>query len=153
MANTRTITKVGDPILREKAVQVRRFNETLANLLDDMAQTMYENEGIGLAAPQIGICKQLIVVDEGEGKGLFEMVNPKIISAEGNASAIEYCLSVPGRGGRVTRATSITVEAQDRYGKVFNVEAEGNLARVFQHEIDHLQGILFIDVMTEEVDD
>ncbi len=153
MANVRQITKVGDPILREKAVQVRRFNEALANLLDDMAHTMYKSEGIGLAAPQIGIGKQLIVVDEGEGEGLFEMVNPKIIYTEGNKSAIEYCLSVPGRGGRVDRATKITIEAQDRHGKVFDLEAEGSLARVFQHEIDHLQGILFIDIMTEEVED
>ena len=149
MAAIREIIKLGDPLLRQQAAQVRRFGPRLNRLLDDMACTMYASKGCGLAAPQIGISKCLVVIDDGQG--LIELVNPHIRQAEGEASDVEYCLSVPEIGGEVKRAERITVEAQDRNGVTHTYEAEGWLARIFQHEIDHLHGRLFVDVMIREV--
>ncbi|MDO4581886.1 MAG: peptide deformylase [Bacillota bacterium] len=149
MAQLRTIILDGDPILREQAIEVRRFSSALHKLLDDMKFTMYHENGVGLAAPQIGVSKQLVVIDDREG-GFVELVNPQIIEAKGCEEGVEFCLSVPGRGGRVLRAAQIKVKAQDRFGKPFTLNVSGQRARVFQHEIDHLQGKLFTDVMTEE---
>ena len=151
MAAIREIIKLGDPLLRQRAASVRRFGSHLNRLLDDMACTMYASKGCGLAAPQIGISKRLVVIDDGQG--LIELVNPRINRAEGEASDVEYCLSVPEIGGEVKRAERVTVEAQDRCGEPCVFEAEGWLARIFQHEIDHLEGRLFVDVMTREVRD
>ncbi|MCL1974791.1 MAG: peptide deformylase [Firmicutes bacterium] len=151
MAAIREIIKLGDPLLRQRAAQVRRFGFRLEKLLDDMACTMYASNGCGLAAPQIGISKCIVVIDDGQG--LIELINPTIRRAEGEISDVEYCLSVPELGGEVKRAESIRVEAQDRKGKICVYEAEGFLARIFQHEIDHLQGRLFVDIMTREVRD
>ena len=149
MAAIRDIIKLGDPLLRQQAEPVRRFGPRLNKLLDDMACTMYAANGCGLAAPQIGISKCLVVIDDGQG--LIELVNPFIRFAEGEISDVEHCLSVPDKGGEVMRAERITVEAQDRNGDPRVYKAEGWLARIFQHEIDHLQGRLFVDVMTREV--
>lgn len=149
MAAIREIIKLGDPLLREQAAEVRRFSPRLGRLLDDMAATMYAARGCGLAAPQIGISKCLVVLDD--GNGLIELVNPQIARAEGEISDVEYCLSVPEIGGEVTRAEKLTVKAQDRHGEPCEYEVEGWLARIFQHEIDHLHGRLFVDVMTREV--
>jgi len=151
MAALLEIVKLGDPLLRQRAAAVRRFGPRLNRLLDDMAYTMYEAHGCGLAAPQIGVSKCLVVLDD--GNGLIELINPVISKAEGEVSDVEYCLSVPEIGGEVTRAESITVKAQDRHGEPRVYEVDGLLARIFQHEIDHLHGRLFVDVMTREVRD
>ena len=153
MAEIREIIKLGDPLLRQKAATVQRFNESLAKLLDDMAATMYAANGVGLAAPQIGISKCVAVVDDAEASGLLELINPQITERSGHETAIEYCLSVPEIGGEVVRAATIVVEAQNRFGEPFRLEADGWLARILQHEIDHLNGTVFIDIMEREVHD
>ena len=150
MADVRQIIKEGDPILRHKSVEVRRFNERLHVLLEDMALTMAEAEGVGLAAPQVGISKRVIVVCDGDGETL-EFINPVLLSAKGMVEEAEGCLSVPGVQGMVPRAEKIKIKAQDRDGQTFEQKAEGYLARVIQHEMDHLDGRLFIDIMTEEI--
>jgi len=149
MAAIREIIKIGDPLLRERAAQVRRFGLLTNRLLDDMAETMYAAGGVGLAAPQIGVSKCLVVLDDGQG--LIELINPVILKAAGESIDVEYCLSVPEIGGEVKRAERLTVQAQDRSGKFRIFEAEGLVARIMQHEIDHLRGRLFVDIMTREV--
>lgn len=140
------IHKFDDPALRQKAKPVKRVGTAIRKTLKDMAETMYEAKGIGLAAPQIGLDRTMIVVDIGEG--LLELVNPKVVSAEGSATATEGCLSLPGMWGEVPRAEKVKVEALDAGGHRTWIEGEGMLARVLQHEIDHLDGILFIDKAT-----
>ena len=147
------IVCIGDPILREKAVEVRRFNENLHQLLDEMKETLYDADGVGLAAPQVGISKQVVIVDIGDEHGLIELINPKITASEGVEEDVEGCLSVPGKSGIVKRAKKVTVAAQDRNGNAFTIAGEGLLARAFQHEIDHLKGVLYVDIMEREVED
>ncbi|HSK68544.1 MAG TPA: peptide deformylase [Candidatus Limnocylindria bacterium] len=143
------IFTIGAPELRLKSNPIKRFDARLDLIFRDMAQTMYEAQGVGLAAPQIGILRRLIVLDVGEG--LIEMVNPEIVSSEGSCGMPEGCLSIPGRRGFVTRPEKVTVTAQDRTGKPFTVEADGLLARAVQHEIDHLDGVLYVDKMDYEI--
>lgn len=141
----RRIVTYPNPILREKAKTVTKFHARLHKLLDDMAETMYDAPGVGLAAPQVGILKRAIVIDIGEG--LIEMVNPEIVEKSGEQiEPPEGCLSIPNLRGEVRRANKVKVVGQDRYGKPIEMEAEGFLARAFQHEIDHLNGVLFIDI-------
>lgn len=141
----RFLRKDGEEVLRQQAKPVTRFDHVLARLLDDMTESLYHYEGVGLAAPQIGISKQIVVIDTGES-GLLELVNPKIVSrSEEEEVDFEGCLSFPGLYGEVSRAQRVTVAAQDRNGEHYEIEAEGLLARALQHEIDHLNGILFID--------
>jgi peptide deformylase len=141
----RKIVQYPNPILKEKAKPVTKFNERLHKLLDDMAETMYDARGVGLAAPQVGISKRVMVVDVGDG--LIEMVNPEIVEKRGEQiSPPEGCLSIPNLLGEVRRAQWIRVVGQDRHGNSVEMEVEGFKARAFQHEIDHLNGILFIDV-------
>jgi peptide deformylase len=142
----RLIVKDPDPVLREVAKEVTKFNANLKKLLKDMAETMYDAEGVGLAAPQVGISKRVIVVDVGDDHGLVEMVNPVIVSREGEQFGPEGCLSIPNLNGDVRRADSIVVQGQDSDGNTFSVNASGFFARAFQHEIDHLNGILFTDL-------
>lgn len=142
----RLIVKDPDPVLREVAREVTKFNANLKKLLKDMAETMYDAEGVGLAAPQVGISKRVIVVDVGDDHGLVEMVNPVIISREGEQFGPEGCLSIPNLNGDVRRADTIVVQGQDSDGNTFSVNASGFFARAFQHEIDHLNGILFTDL-------
>lgn len=123
---------------------VKHFGETLVRLLDDMAESMYHYHGVGLAAPQIGISKCIIVIDDGTN-GLMELINPNLTHLDGEEVDIEGCLSVPGVYGDVARAARVRVTAQTRTGEPFELEAEGFLARVLQHEIDHLSGVLFTD--------
>ncbi|MBD2871452.1 peptide deformylase [Paenibacillus arenilitoris] len=142
----RLIVKDPDPVLREVAKEVTKFNANLQKLLKDMAETMYDADGVGLAAPQIGISKRVIVVDVGDERGLIEMVNPVIVEQEGEQLGPEGCLSIPNLNGDVLRADRIVVKGQDSSGQFFTVEASGFLARAFQHEVDHLNGILFTDL-------
>ncbi|MFX3633330.1 MAG: peptide deformylase [Candidatus Pristimantibacillus sp.] len=142
----RIIVKDPDPVLREPAKEVTKFNSNLQKLLKDMAETMYDADGVGLAAPQIGISKRVIVVDIGEESGLISMVNPVIVEEEGEQFGPEGCLSIPNLNGDVLRAERIVVKGQTAEGEHFSVEATGFLARAFQHEVDHLNGILFTDL-------
>lgn len=137
------IVELGDQVLREKARPVPEINKNILKLLDNLADTMYAAKGVGLAAPQIGISKRVIVVDAGDG--LLGIVNPEITSSRGEDIAVEGCLSIPGVAGEVKRAEQVEVKGLDRAGKVIKVRATGLLARALQHEIDHLDGILFID--------
>lgn len=153
----RPIIRIGAEILRAKAQPVRVFDAVLYNLLDDMLDTMVDGQGVGLAAPQVDVRQRVIIVrlpdDEysiahfGDDAGvLYEAVNPKIIRASREmVDGVEGCLSIPGYVGTVSRHESVTVRAQNRKGDEIRVKARGWLARVFQHEIDHLHGILFID--------
>lgn len=139
----------GDPILRKKSREVKEVNDRIKILLDDMMETMYENDGVGLAAPQIGILRQLIVIDIGDGP--IKLINPEIIEKDGEEIDVEGCLSVPGRAGTVSRPEWVKVKYLDEFGEEKIVEANGLLARAFCHEIDHLDGILFTDKMIEEI--
>lgn len=141
------IVKIGDPVLREVAKEVPKITPNIIKLLGNMADTLKEANGVGLAAPQIGISKRVVVVDV--GKGVIELINPVIIAQEGKEVDAEGCLSVPGIEGEVVRAKKVTVEALNRSGEKFTVTGEGLLARAFQHEIDHLDGVLFVDKMVE----
>ena len=146
----RKIVELGkDDILRKRARKVEKFDRRLGQLLSDMADTMYEADGVGLAAPQVGVLKRCIVVDVGEG--LIEMANPEILWAEGEVVEPEGCLSVPGRRGTVARPERVRVHGQDRSGRHIEVEGEGMLARCLCHEIDHLDGIVYVDRMIEDV--
>lgn len=143
----RLIVKDPDPVLREKALTVTKFNANLHKLLDDMAETMYDAPGVGLAAPQVGILKRVIVMDCGEEHGgLIELVNPEIIASSGEQIGPEGCLSIPGLQGDVKRPMNVTVRAQDRHGHEIVVEGTELLARCIMHEIDHLNGVLFTDI-------
>lgn len=146
---TRKIVEIGDEKLRKHAKRVEKFDLRLRVLLKDMADTMYKAEGVGLAAPQVGILKRVVVVDIGDG--LIELVNPEIIHTEGEQSGPEGCLSVPGRSGIVTRPNVVTVRAQDVKGEPFEITGEGFLARAFCHELDHLDGVLYVDKMEREI--
>lgn len=149
----RIIVKHPDPILREKALEVRKINANIIKLLDDMADTMYDAEGVGLAAPQVGISKRVAVIDTGdEEHGLIELINPEIISKSGEQLGPEGCLSFPGLLGDVRRAMVCKVRALNRDGETFEIEGEGLLARALQHEIDHLNGILFTEFVERYYD-
>jgi peptide deformylase len=141
------IVVIGDPVLREKAQPVPEVTRNIQKLLDNLAETMYAARGVGLAAPQIGVSKRVIVVDVGEG--LWELVNPEIVSRKGEDVDVEGCLSIPGVAGKVRRASRVVVRGWDRNGKEIEIKASGLGARALQHEIDHLDGILFIDKAIE----
>lgn len=138
------IKKAGAPVLKEVCAPVQRVDAKLKALLDDMAETMYKSNGIGLAAPQIGKAIRVVVIDVGEG--LIEMINPLITHHEGKVIDSEGCLSVPNIFGDVERAEKVTVEFTNRFGKRKKLKAEQLLARCIQHELDHLDGVLFIDI-------
>lgn len=145
----RKIVKLGDENLRKVCNPVKNFNIRLALLLRDMAETMYKADGVGLAAPQVGILRRVVVIDVGDG--LIELVNPVIVSAEGEQAGPEGCLSVPGRRGYVVRPNKVTVRAQDRKGNPVEYTGEGLLARAFCHELDHLDGVMYVDKMDHEI--
>jgi peptide deformylase len=145
----RMIVKDPDPVLREKAITVTKFNANLHKLLDDMAATMYDAPGVGLAAPQVGILKRVIVMDVGNENGLIEMVNPEVITSSGEQIGPEGCLSIPGLQGDVKRALNVTAKGQDRNGNEIVIEGTELLARCILHEIDHLNGVLFTDLATK----
>ncbi|WHY74371.1 peptide deformylase [Fictibacillus enclensis] len=139
----REIVCYPDAILEKNCEPVTSFHHELHQLIDDMFDTMYEAEGVGLAAPQIGIDLRVAVVDVGDETGKIELVNPIIEHGEGEQDGPEGCLSFPGIFGDVKRSKKVTVRAQDRNGRTFTIVAEDFLARALQHEIDHLNGILF----------
>jgi peptide deformylase len=138
-----TIRLYGDPILRRKSREVKEMNGDIQKLIDNMAKLMYRNKGVGLAAPQVGILKRVIVADVGEG--LVSLVNPKILWRQGKDTMSEGCLSIPGINLEVKRSKEVIVEGLNRDGEKVQLGAVGLLARVLQHEIDHLEGILIVD--------
>lgn len=146
----REIRKNGDEILTKVCKEVKDFDSKLAILLDDMYDTMSACDGVGLAAPQIGILRRAVVIDIGEGK--IELINPVISATEGTQNGSEGCLSVPGVYGEVERPYKVTAEAYDRNGKKFKITGEGLLARAICHEVDHLDGKLFLKKVTKFVD-
>lgn len=137
-------------MLRKKCRNVETIDERTLSLLDDMAETMYAANGVGLAGPQIGILKRIVVIDVGDG--LLELINPEIIDFEGSVKDIEGCLSVPGKYGYVVRPSKVTVSALDRNGEKQIIKGAGMLAKAFCHEIDHLDGVVFVDKVTEYVE-
>lgn len=140
------IRKFPDPVLRKKAVDVTSFDNELRELVSNMAETMYKAPGVGLAAPQIGVSKKLFIIDISEHKdGLMVFINPTITKTMGEITEEEGCLSFPGEYAQVTRFQEIEVTAYDIEGKPFTLSAQGLLSRAIQHELDHLNGILFID--------
>jgi len=163
----RTIVTLPDPVLRRKAKSVSKFDKNLQTLIDDMIETMREAPGVGLAAPQVGIPERLAVIEYSEEdeekedeqdddeektrpipkKRLFVIINPEIVKAsEEKVMGVEGCLSIPGLVGEVERHQELHIKALNRYGKPVKIKAEGWLARIFQHEIDHLNGVLFPDL-------
>jgi len=134
----------GDELLRKKSKEVKVIDNKVKTLLNDMLDTMYENDGVGLAAPQVGILKRVVTIDV-DGEHVYRMINPKIISSSGDQIDQEGCLSVPEFKGDVHRPMNVTAVYTDENGKEITLEAEGMLARCVCHEIDHLDGILFID--------
>ena len=146
----REIREKGDEILYKKCKAVVKFDEKLHILLDDMYETMQSRDGVGLAAPQVGILKRAVVIDVGDGK--IELINPEIVEESGEQTGSEGCLSVPGVFGEVTRPNVVTVKAQDRDGKWFKITGKELLARAFCHEIEHLDGKLFLDRLIRFID-
>ena len=137
------IVTYGNDILRAKAEDINELNQEIIDLIPRMYQIMYDSRGVGLAGPQIGISKRIFVYDIGEGP--HALINPKIVKSKGELWGIEGCLSIPGLQGEVPRAELITVTGMDENGEQVKINAEDYLARVFQHEIDHLDGMMFID--------
>jgi len=159
----RTIVTPPDPVLRRKARPVKNFDKNLQTLIDDMVETMREAPGVGLAAPQVGVSEQVIVVEYAESEEveegeepkevepkLYVMVNPEIVkSSPDTVFGVEGCLSVPGLVGEVERKNEVRIKALNRRGEPMKLKADGWLARIFQHEIDHLNGVLFTDLATQ----
>ena len=146
----RNIRKLGEDILRKKCRVVDTIDDKITTLLDDMIDTMQNADGVGLAAPQVGILKRIAVIDVGEG--VIELINPEIIKTEGKETNVEGCLSVPGKWGTVERPQKVTVRATGRDGKEYEITGEGLLARALCHEIDHLDGVVFVDKVEEYVE-
>jgi peptide deformylase len=144
MALRKVVTE-GDAVLRKRSKEVREINDRILTLLDDMWETLAAYNGVGLAAPQVGVLRRVAVIDTGEEGVKLELINPRLTASEGIAEDEEGCLSVPGIVGNVRRPAKVTVEALDRRGEPFSLEGEGLTAKAVCHEIDHLDGILFTD--------
>lgn len=144
----RTIITEGDPVLAKVCRPVENFDDRLHVLIDDMKETLAVSNGVGLAAPQVGILRRVVLVMDADDN-VIELVNPEIIHREGEQDGLEGCLSVPGKYGFVTRPMKVTVRAQDRNGKPFEVSGEELTARCFCHELDHLDGHLFVELADE----
>ena len=143
----RNIVTLGDEVLRKKCRPVGEVTERIQTLVDDMIETMHDSNGVGLAAPQVGVMRRIFVVDIGEGP--IVLINPEIIEMSGEQTGEEGCLSLPGKAGTVTRANYVKIKGLDREGNEQVYEGTELLARAFQHENDHLDGILYIDKATE----
>ncbi len=148
----RKIREIGDPCLKKECREVEVFDNKLHTLLDDMQDTLILANGVGLAAPQVGILRRVVVIDLGEEQGMLELVNPVITHTEGSVTDIEGCLSVPGKAGEVTRPEKATVRAFDRDGNEFEFTGEGLYARCICHECDHLDGILYVEKVTKFIE-
>ncbi len=146
----RNIVTVGDDTLRKVCRPIGEITERIQTIIDDMIETMVEADGVGIAAPQVGILRRLFIVDVGEGP--IVMINPEILETSGEQTDAEGCLSVPGKGGTVTRPDYVKIKGIDREGNEVIHEGTGLLARAFLHEYDHLDGILYIDKATETWD-
>ena len=145
---TRSIRELGDDVLRKETKTVKDVTHRTRTLIEDMFDTMYEANGVGLAAPQVGVLKKIFVVDVGDEEGNnvpFVFINPEIIEREGVQVGFEGCLSVPGKSGKVARAEKVKVKAFNEDMEEFELEAEGFLARAIQHEYDHLNGVVYVD--------
>lgn len=147
----RMVREQNEPILRKKSKEVKEITPKITELLDDLAETMYEANGVGLAAPQVGMLKRMVVIDIGEG--LFELINPVILESSGTQTGNEGCLSVPGKMGQVTRPNYVKVQALNRDGETIIIEGEELMARALCHELDHLEGILYTDKVEGELMD
>jgi peptide deformylase len=146
----------GHPLLRQKALKIRAADESLRRLAADMHETMLASHGVGLAAPQVGLARRLFVMhvpenylDEGQPEATLTLINPEIIKAHGRLVGVEACLSIPGWVGEVERSQFVTVRAIDLYNRPLRIKAHGIIARVIQHEVDHLDGILYVDRITD----
>ena len=148
----RTIRTDEDPVLRKKARAIGQVDSKLSGLIEDMIETMYDADGVGLAAPQVGILKRVIVIDLYDETGVKVLVNPEIIDQEGEQEEVEGCLSLPGKAGVVIRPARVVVKALNENGEEFIIEGTGLLARALCHEIDHLEGVLFTDKVIEYVE-
>lgn len=144
----RNVVKYGDPILKKKSRKVEVFDDKISTLIDDMFETMYHSDGVGLAAVQVGILKRIVVIDIGDGP--IELINPEITLADGEQRAQEGCLSLPGRYETTIRPQHVQVKGQDRHGKWHVYTGDDLKARAFCHEIDHLDGVLFIDRLAKD---
>lgn len=147
----RNVRKMGDPILRKRSREVEKIDDRVLEILNDMAETMYDDNGIGIAAPQVGILKRLVTVDIRDEDGLMKLINPEIIEEDGETIDVEGCLSVPNFNGTVKRPKHIKLKYTDENGKENIVDLYDLKARCVCHEIDHLNGVLFVDKYIEEV--
>ncbi len=147
----RLIRTQEEDILRKKCKEVKEITPKIIELLDDMADTLYDANGVGLAAPQVGLLKRIVIIDI--GNGLFELINPVILEKSGEQTGNEGCLSIPGKMGVVTRPNYVKVEATDRNGERYILEGEELMARAICHEVDHLDGILYADLVEGELED
>lgn len=146
----RNVRKIGDPVLNKVCKEVREVNDRIRELIDDMFETMYESEGVGLAAPQVGILKRIVVIDV-TGEDPILLINPEILSIDGEQTGYEGCLSVPGKTGVVTRPNHVKVKAYNEDMEEFTLEGEELLARAICHELDHLDGKLYVDRVEGEL--
>lgn len=145
----RKIVEAGDEVLRKKCRPIPEVTDRIRELIDDMFETMYDSQGVGLAAPQVGVMRRLFVVDLGDGSGQKVLINPEIVESRGEEDGEEGCLSIPNRVGRVIRPAYLKIRGLGRDGEPVEYEAEGLLARAFSHEYDHLDGILYVDKADE----
>ena len=141
----RTMRHLSDPVLRQKAKRVSAIDSSIQRLIDDMVETMQQANGVGLAAPQVGVSLRVVVVQMPGEEAPIAIINPKIVKRAGKREVTEGCLSVPGYAGEIKRSISVTVKGQDRQGKVIRLKATGLMAEALEHELDHLNGILYID--------
>jgi len=147
----RKIREIGDPCLKKVCRKVENFDERLHILIDDMIETLEKANGVGLAAPQVGILRRVVIIDRGED-GIIELINPEVIKTEGCVNDVEGCLSVPGKAGMVERPKLATVKAFDRYGNPIEYTGEDLYARCICHECDHLEGILYVEKVSEFIE-
>ena len=147
------IIKMDNPVLHQKAKRVRKVDDSIQKLIDNMIETMHDVEGVGLAAPQVGVPLQVVVIQLPDEEDVITLINPEIVkSSEETEMMTEGCLSLPGYNGEIKRSTSVTVKARDRQGKPIRIKGEGLLAQVLQHEVDHINGIVFVDHL-ESIDE
>jgi len=147
------VIKMDNPVLHQKAKRVRKIDDSIQKLIDNMIETMHNIEGVGLAAPQVGVPLQVVVIQLPDGEEVITLINPEVVKiSEETEMMMEGCLSLPGYNADVKRSTSITVKARDRQGKPIRIKGEGLLAQVLQHETDHINGIVFVDHL-ESVDE